>query len=133
MKISKALIFDIKRFAVHDGEGIRTTLFFKGCPLRCKWCQNPEGLLPKRQPIFLPKKCVFCRFCDRNKKENQMTFTTRPVFNLEYPDFDNLRKSRYDGYCDPCGICHPADRAGRNFENECGDPRYDGGNRRCRS
>ena len=90
MKTSKALIFDIKRFAVHDGEGIRTTLFFKGCPLRCKWCQNPEGLLSKRQPIFLPKKCVFCRFCDRNKKEGQMTFTTQPIFNLEYPDFDNL-------------------------------------------
>ncbi|EHM93200.1 hypothetical protein HMPREF1021_00735, partial [Coprobacillus sp. 3_3_56FAA] len=44
MKISKALVFDIKRFAVHDGYGLRTTVFFKGCPLRCKWCQNPEGL-----------------------------------------------------------------------------------------
>ena len=40
----KGLVFDIKRFAVHDGAGIRTTVFLKGCPLRCKWCQNPEGL-----------------------------------------------------------------------------------------
>lgn len=38
----QALVFDIKRFAVHDGDGIRTTVFFKGCPLRCKWCQNPK-------------------------------------------------------------------------------------------
>lgn len=90
MKISKALIFDIKRFALHDGEGIRTTLFFKGCPLKCKWCHNPEGISPKKQPLFLQKKCVFCRFCDRHKEEGQMTFTDRPIFNLDYPDFDNL-------------------------------------------
>ena len=40
----KGNIFDVKRFAIHDGQGIRTTIFFKGCPLRCVWCQNPEGL-----------------------------------------------------------------------------------------
>lgn len=49
----QALVFDIKRFAVHDGDGIRTTVFFKGCPLRCKWCQNPEGLKAARQPVYL--------------------------------------------------------------------------------
>ncbi len=42
----KGIIFDIKRFAVHDGPGIRTTVFFKGCPLRCRWCHNPESLDP---------------------------------------------------------------------------------------
>jgi pyruvate formate lyase activating enzyme len=42
----KACIFDIKRFAVHDGPGIRTTVFFKGCPLNCSWCHNPEGISP---------------------------------------------------------------------------------------
>lgn len=45
-------IFDIKHFAVHDGEGIRTTVFFKGCPLRCVWCHNPEGLTRKKQLSF---------------------------------------------------------------------------------
>jgi pyruvate formate lyase activating enzyme len=43
----KACIFDIKRFAVHDGPGIRTTVFFKGCPLKCSWCHNPEGISPE--------------------------------------------------------------------------------------
>jgi len=41
------IIFDIKRFAVHDGPGIRTTVFFKGCPLRCRWCHNPESIAPQ--------------------------------------------------------------------------------------
>ena len=40
-------IFEVKRFAVHDGPGIRTTLFVKGCPLHCPWCQNPEGMRVK--------------------------------------------------------------------------------------
>lgn len=43
----KGIIFDIKRFAVHDGPGIRTTVFLKGCPLSCKWCHNPEGINPE--------------------------------------------------------------------------------------
>src|SRR5210317_188532 len=48
MKTNKysGIIFDIKKFAVHDGPGIRTTVFFKGCPLRCQWCQNPESQEP---------------------------------------------------------------------------------------
>ncbi len=45
------MIFDIERFAVHDGAGIRTTVFFKGCPLRCAWCHNPEGIDPNHQTI----------------------------------------------------------------------------------
>ncbi len=49
--IPKGLIFDIRRYSVHDGPGIRTTVFFKGCPLRCSWCHNPEGILPEEQLI----------------------------------------------------------------------------------
>ena len=49
--MQKGIIFDIKRFAVHDGPGIRTTVFFKGCPLKCQWCHNPESIDPNPQKI----------------------------------------------------------------------------------
>lgn len=56
-------IFDLKRFAVHDGNGIRTTLFLKGCPLGCKWCHNPEGMHVKPELALFLKKCVGCGAC----------------------------------------------------------------------
>ena len=58
-----AEIFAVKRFAVHDGDGIRTTVFFKGCPLRCVWCHNPEGLAPGPQLAFYAEKCTNCGLC----------------------------------------------------------------------
>ena len=59
----KASILEIKRFAVHDGDGIRTTVFFKGCPLRCVWCHNPEGIAPQKELSYLESKCVGCGAC----------------------------------------------------------------------
>ncbi len=60
----KGLIFDIKRFAVHDGPGIRTTIFFKGCPLRCAWCHNPEGISKGFELMLFPARCAAeCRAC----------------------------------------------------------------------
>ena len=59
----KAIVFEIKRFAVHDGDGIRTTVFFKGCPLRCRWCHNPEGLVAMPQLAFYRHKCIGCENC----------------------------------------------------------------------
>lgn len=59
----KANIVEIKRFAVHDGDGIRTTVFFKGCPLKCLWCHNPETLSPERQLAFYEHKCISCGNC----------------------------------------------------------------------
>ncbi len=61
----KAMITDIKRFAVHDGDGIRTTVFFKGCPLRCIWCHNPETYSPKKQLAFYGHKCSLCGDCTK--------------------------------------------------------------------
>lgn len=63
MTISNLQVFDIKRFSTHDGRGIRTTVFLKGCPLRCKWCQNPEGLFPNRQVLYMKNKCIHCLSC----------------------------------------------------------------------
>ena len=59
----KAKIFEIKRFAVHDGDGIRTTVFFKGCPLKCVWCHNPEGIDFKPQLAYYENKCIGCGEC----------------------------------------------------------------------
>ena len=59
----KGNIFAIKRFAVHDGDGIRTTVFFKGCPLKCVWCHNPEGIAMRTELAYLPYKCIGCGEC----------------------------------------------------------------------
>lgn len=56
-------VFDIKRFAVHDGDGIRTTVFLKGCPLKCIWCHNPEGISARPQISYIEGKCVNCGEC----------------------------------------------------------------------
>jgi len=59
-------IFDIKEMAVHDGPGIRTTVFFKGCPLRCRWCHNPEGLSAGTQLMFKYNSCKGCNSCQKS-------------------------------------------------------------------
>jgi len=56
--MEKGVIFDIKRYAIHDGPGIRTTVFFKGCSLRCPWCHNPEGITEGREVMFRPERCA---------------------------------------------------------------------------
>ncbi len=56
-------IFDIQRFSIHDGPGIRTTVFLKGCPLSCVWCHNPESISPEKLLSFLPDKCIGCGYC----------------------------------------------------------------------
>lgn len=61
--MSEALIADIQRSSVHDGAGIRTTVFFKGCPLRCAWCHNPECISFAPQELFYPEKCIGCGQC----------------------------------------------------------------------
>lgn len=59
------VVFNIKEMAVHDGPGLRTTVFLKGCPLRCRWCHNPEGLSPKPQLMVKTATCTHCGLCRR--------------------------------------------------------------------
>lgn len=61
--MSKGIIFNIQKFSIHDGPGIRTTVFLKGCPLKCKWCSNPESQLENVQILYDQKKCMHCKTC----------------------------------------------------------------------
>lgn len=61
--MSQGLIFDIKKFAINDGPGIRLTVFFKGCSLSCQWCHNPESISPKVQKMYAASKCIGAQKC----------------------------------------------------------------------
>lgn len=84
-----ANVFEVKRFAVHDGDGIRTTVFLKGCPLKCVWCHNPEGITPKSQLAVLHNKCTLCGRCEAVCSNHRIT------------DTHILDKIN----CSGCGIC----------------------------
>ncbi|NLN17428.1 MAG: glycyl-radical enzyme activating protein [Firmicutes bacterium] len=63
--MKSGVIFNVERFAIHDGPGIRTVVFLKGCPLTCLWCANPEGQLVRPQLSFEPNDCLGCKECVR--------------------------------------------------------------------
>ena len=87
----EALTFDIQRFSLHDGPGIRTLVFFKGCPLRCRWCQNPEGILPYVEMAFYGHLCIGCEQCR----------TVCPVEAITYDGSKRIIRER----CTRCGAC----------------------------
>lgn len=74
-----AVIFNIQRFSLHDGPGIRTTVFFKGCPLRCRWCHNPEGLKNKIEILYNKDKCTLCGECVIRCPESAVHITDKTV------------------------------------------------------
>lgn len=61
--VLRGVVFDIRRFSVHDGPGLRTTVFFKGCPLRCYWCHNPESQHRRLELLYWPERCIQCQSC----------------------------------------------------------------------
>ena len=112
-------ISDIKRFAVHDGPGIRTTLFMKGCPLSCLWCHNPESLDSKPILSYIDKLCVVCGACaaacprgchvfgggDKPADENEPAGDKAPTGNLTAPDASPVLHHIERRMCDCCGAC----------------------------
>ena len=92
--VNNGLIFDIKRYAIHDGPGIRTTVFLKGCPLKCWWCHNPEGIYRESVLMFFEYKCMKCHTCARVCPIGAITFESEnstPHINRQI--------------CNNCGIC----------------------------
>ena len=89
---AEGIIFNIQRFSLHDGPGIRTTVFLKGCPMRCLWCHNPESLLPKPQLSLTAVRCISCGRC----QEVCPNGVHRPG---KLPDFST---------CIACGACAAA-------------------------
>lgn len=91
------LVFDIQRFSVHDGPGIRTTVFLKGCPLRCRWCHNPESQDTDPEISFLPNNCIGCGYCLRRCPEGAHRLVD---------DSDGTRRHLFDrSRCVRCGSC----------------------------
>jgi pyruvate formate lyase activating enzyme len=85
------LIYSIQRYCIHDGPGIRTTVFFKGCALRCPWCANPESQRFERQIACSVGKCVECGYCAKACPKGAITLTPKPQLD--------------PGLCDLCGAC----------------------------
>lgn len=71
--INIPLIFDIKRYSINDGPGIRITIFMKGCPLHCLWCHNPEGIRRENQKMYSSSKCIGCGICIETCKQSALT------------------------------------------------------------
>lgn len=78
--MSDSLIFDIKRYAINDGPGIRIVIFFKGCNLHCAWCHNPESISAKPEKMYAPSKCIQCGSCVEACPENAITLTSEGIF-----------------------------------------------------
>ena len=92
-------IFDIQRFSVHDGPGIRTTVFLKGCPLRCVWCHNPEGINAGPMVSFLPEKCLACGECVRACMHDAHRLDGSDV--IGHPVVHGYNRDA----CETCGTC----------------------------
>ncbi len=92
MRTQNGIIFDIKKFSIHDGPGIRTTIFLKGCPLHCTWCHNPEGISPLTEIQFWSKRCIGCHECIEACQHRAISIVDgKPV--------------RDPGLCQGCGAC----------------------------
>jgi pyruvate formate lyase activating enzyme len=86
------LVLEIQRMSTEDGPGIRTTVFFKGCPLRCAWCHNPESLSRKPQVQWIGSRCIGCRTCEETCPQDAVSFT---------PDGIVIDRNA----CTGCGLC----------------------------
>ena len=92
----KTLVSEIQRFSVHDGPGIRTTVFLKGCPLHCAWCHNPECISFEREELYYPDKCIGCGRCSEGCYSGARVICGREMSVMEVME-EVLRDRSYYG------------------------------------
>lgn len=102
---TKGIVFNYQHYSVHDGPGIRTIVFFKGCPLRCRWCANPESLSRRPTLAFNRKNCIGCRACEEACPTGAITFEEEDGSMVhKYPQIDRELCNNC-GEC--CKVCYP--------------------------
>ena len=81
---AKGIVFNIQKFSIHDGPGVRTTVFLKGCPLRCKWCSNPESQLSRVQIMYHSDNCLHCQKCVHTCPEKAITAAENGRIHIDF-------------------------------------------------
>lgn len=101
--MEEVLVANIQKYAIHDGKGIRTTVFFKGCPLACRWCHNPETQGYGRELIFYEERCTGCGECVEECGNGAVTAAD----GKGYTDRDSARVWRVRGwvYAECAALC----------------------------
>ncbi len=103
----KGNVFNIQKFSIHDGPGVRTTVFLKGCPLRCKWCSNPESQVCKLQVLYHSRECVHCGKCVASCPEQAISMDSEGKVHIDFPK------------CAGCLTCvHGCPKRALTFEGE---------------
>ncbi len=81
--MKKGIVFNIQKFSIHDGPGVRTTVFLKGCPLKCKWCANPESQSKKIQILWDRDKCIGCSACFHTCRERAVSLSAAKEVSID--------------------------------------------------